>query len=133
MVSFMQILLNLDTCVNNLQKSLIIVFLVTLMVISRSLWFKYLKSRHFVDFSNFVILLLAFSYCLTVALKWYTSFKCTIESSYLCYYVTSLKKIKKIDLSGKRKGKIISRSFKYRTTNIMSSLRFLSVVVLELL
>ena len=54
---------------------------------------------------NFVILLLSFSYCLTIALKWYTSFKCIIESRYLCYYVTSLKKL--IGLSGKGKGKII--------------------------
>ena len=89
------------------------------------------KVHSSLNFSNFVILLLSFSYCLTIALKWYTSFKCTIESKYLCYYVTSLKKL--IELSGKGKGKVISRSFKYQTTNIMSSLRFLSVVVLELL
>ena len=78
----------------------------------------------------FVILLHSFSSCLTVALKWFFSFSCTIESRYMCYYVTSLKKL--IDLSGEGKGKVISRSFKYRT-NIMSSLKLLSVVVLELL
>ena len=52
------------------------------------------KVHSSLNFSNFVILLLSFSYCLTIALKWYTSFKCTIESRYLCYYVTSIKKLK---------------------------------------
>ena len=77
----------------------------------------------FLKFCHYSPRLLSFSYhgyCLTIALKWFFSFRCTIESRYLCYYVTSLKKL--IDLSGK--GKVISRSFKYRTANIMSSLRF---------
>ena len=39
---------------------------------------------------------------------------------------------KLIDLYDKRKGKVISSSFNYQTANIMSFLRFVSVVVLEL-
>ena len=39
-VSFMQVLLDLDTCINNFHESLIIVFPVTLKIISRSFKFK---------------------------------------------------------------------------------------------
>ena len=81
-----------------------------------------------VFFPNFVILCLFFLNCLTIVLIWFLSFRYTTESRYFCYYVT-LKKI--IDNSGYLKRKVISMSFKFLIANIMPSLRYLSVIVLD--
>ena len=51
--------------------------------------------------------------------------QCTTESRYFGYYVLSLEKM--IDNSRYVKGKVISRSFKFRIAYIMPSLTFLSV------
>ena len=80
MVYFMQVLLNLDTSMNYLHdKSLIIVFWMTLKFISRSFKFKRLKLRHSVDFT--------FGYCFIIAPIW--SLKCR----YYLVYVIFINKI----------------------------------------
>ena len=52
----------------------------------------------------------------------------TTKSRHFCYYVTFKKSL---DNSGYLKGKVISRSFKFQIANIMPSLRFVSVIVLD--